>query len=507
MKVKIKGGMLSFFYFALSLVSLIAVSACSSDAFNSETKRRNPGIQSPKPIEDVSGANPAPQINLIQELGNCEQVDACEQQNFEIQNPNPHTINSLIVADSENFTRPDILNAPIVKFEVNNIDQNSIQNITYSYSKKDFIGNTIIQTDTYNVHEDNGYYFVPIHSNKMGSGVLTSAPFETHIIKINIITDQNLTYSQDLRFFLQTNIINPVTINRSNDIVNSSYYKMDEIQNENIIDAVILKNTLPYNVSLSGNIELINKTMAFLSKTEKIQHREFNICGSSNYSDPCDYYEFTYTENQEYQAALASPFYSLRAIRGSNHIEVPTTLSMVGEYIILDFDNLELLPNEELKLELLSNFNINNTILGDHGSKKIFTGTSYCEDPNSMDCYCFYQLNQNVGYVWFVYGIMFLESIKGSIYPSCDTNHNGFAASEQNLSFSQEPEYNISLIGRKHLSQNRYSITAWLSGFDPLNNFGTLTKIMDTLEATKGFVNESVLNNNINYEGFIPGEI
>jgi hypothetical protein len=108
----------------------------------------------------------------------------------------------------------------------------------------------------------------------MGTGVLMSSPSESHIIKIKVVFDNNRTHSQDLRFFLQTNTVNPVLISRDTEISNSSYYKMDSIQSTNIIDAVMLKNTLPYNVELSGNIEVNNKTLAFLSRTSKVQHHD-----------------------------------------------------------------------------------------------------------------------------------------------------------------------------------------------------------------------------------------
>ena len=63
MKTKIRGKIVHFLYFALIFLSLIFVTACSSDAFNSETKRRNPGIQTPEPMEDSSGASPIPELS------------------------------------------------------------------------------------------------------------------------------------------------------------------------------------------------------------------------------------------------------------------------------------------------------------------------------------------------------------------------------------------------------------------------------------------------------------
>jgi hypothetical protein len=484
------------------------LSACSSDVFNSETKRRHPGVQTPIPTEDVSTAIPLPELVLSQELKNCDQTQqGCEQQNFQVSNPDPYTVNSLIVSNSENLTNTNLLNAPAIKFELKNIDQSLIQSVAYSYCKKDFFGNTIIQTDLYNIYEEEGYYYVPIHSNKMGTGVLMSSPSESHIIKIKVVFDNNRTHSQDLRFFLQTNTVNPVLISRDTEISNSSYYKMDSIQSTNIIDAVMLKNTLPYNVELSGNIEVNNKTLAFLSRTSKVQHHEFKICTQPSYSSPCDYYEHSYTNAQEYEGALGTPFYSLRILRGANYIEIPSSATVSGHEIILSFDNMEILANEEIKMELVANFNINNNLVGDHGTVNIFTGRSYCEDPSSMDCYCFYELKQTVGYIWFAYGISFMDSIRGSIYPSCNTDHPGFPVAEQNLSVAQYPSYNIALVGRKHLTNTKYSISSWLKGFDPSNNFGTLTKTMDPLESNKGFSDESALLNSMNYEGFIPGEL
>lgn len=507
MKPKSKKGTVFVFCSVPVLTVMMFLSACSSDVFKSETKRRHPEVQAPS--NDASGAIPVPELVLSQELRNCDQTQqGCEQQSFQVSNPDPYTVNSLIVSDSENFTNTNILAAPSIKFELKNIEKDLIQSVAYSYSKKDFFGNTIIQTELYNIYEEDGYYYIPIHSNRMGAGVLMSSPSENHIIRIRILFDNNRTHSQDIRFFLQTNTVNPVVISRDIEISNSSYYKMDAIESTNIIDAVILKNTLPYNVELSGDIEVNNKTLAFLNRTSRTQHHEFKECGQPSYSSPCDYYQHTYTNAQEYQGAIGSPLYSLRILRGNSYTEIPTSASISGEQIILSFDNMELFANEEIKMELIANFNVNNSIIGDHGTVNIFTGTSYCEDPSSMDCYCFYQLKQTVGYIWFVYGISFLESIRGSVYPSCNnTDHPGFPVADQNLNVNQYPEYNIALVGRKHLTNTRYSINSWLKGFDPSNNFGTLTRTMDPLESTKGFTDESALPSSMNYEGLIPGEL
>ena len=486
---------------------LMILSNCGSDVFNSETKRRHPGIEVPLPTVDAEASDTIPELNLSQELKNCAQSEGCEQQDFQTTSLDPYAINSLIVADSDRFTNTNVSSAPSLKFEINNIDKSLVQSVAYSYSKKDILGNIIIQTDFYNLYEQDEYYSVPIHSNKMGNGVLVSAPFESHIIKVKVIFNQNKTYTQELKFFLQTSTANPVTIIRNDSITDSSYYKMDMVQASNVIDSVTLKNTLPYEVELSGNIELNNKTLAFLNKNSKIQHRQFRVCSNSNYSNPCDYYEHTYTNEQDYEGATTSPLYSLRILRGNTYIEIPTSPSMIGEQVILDFNELGLFANEEINLELIANFNLNNSIIGDHGNINIFAGTSYCEDPSSMDCYCFYQVRQTVGYLWFISGVSFLESIRGSIYPACNTNHTGFTAVDQNLSVNQYPEYSIDLIGRAHSTSTKYTVTAWLSGFNPSNNFGTLTKTMDPLESTTGFIDESAIANSINYDGFIPGEL
>ncbi|MEI6093675.1 MAG: hypothetical protein WCQ47_08390 [bacterium] len=173
---------------------------------------------------------------------------------------------------------------------------------------------------------------------------------------------------------------------------------------------------------------------------------------------------------------------------------------------------MELQGYENIKIDLVAQFNFNNSLLGDHGQKNFYEGLSKCEDINEPEkCFCFYLPIKQSFYsepaadlYYFIPDAMMLM-LKSYIYPDCGTINTTFLF--QGLVPTTYPETTLSLAGRHHLTNTSYSITSWLKNYEDLDPLGTTSKTMDPLESIKGFTDYTTIDMGESYQGYVPGTI
>ena len=490
-------------------LSTILLQNCAMDSMSSYQQRR-----AASDTGATDAAIQTPTLTVDQDVINCSNSSNCHLEEIQSSTPSTSNVNSLIVAESDIITGSNINLAPAIKFQINALDATSISSVSYSYTKKDALGNIVVQTGNTPIYAQEGSYLVPIHSSNLGSSILTSAPYEQHLLHIIITASDNLVYSSDIIFHLSTHITNPIVFDRDPAILNSTYYKMNEDNNTFIIDTVSIQNTLPYAVTFNGSITVKNKTIAFLSDAKKIQDKTFV---PKEYYPPYyynyDLYNWFTTSETTYKSAIATPSYLLKIHRGTNTIEeVPITIQSDNDQSVLSFNHLELQGSEQTKIDVLAQFSVNNSLLGDHNPKTFYEGLSECETINNPEkCSCFYlpikksfssEILADIYYMVPNTQMMMLDT---QTYPSCSNINPSFIY--ESLFPVIYPEDNLALAGRDHSTNTSYTVTSWLKGYEDLDPIGTTAKTMEQIEATKGYVDYTTVDLNESYQGYVPGII
>lgn len=493
-------------------ISLLALlSACSAPGSDGSQKKRTLKIPYPAIEEQNVLEITKPSLSVEQEIINCSDNPKCHLESINepySNQENQYRISSVIFADSDIMVSANIQDAPAISFSLNNIDLSSIISSTLVYTKKDSLGNVIIQTAETQISDIEGEYTVPIHSSIMGSGILISAPYEKHELLIRINTNKSETHNFKIEFFISSNTINPVTIERDIELINTTYYKMDEDLPSFLIDSVIMKNTLPFNISLNGEINLNSTTIAFLTESTKIQQKSF-IPETAEY--PFDIYNWSTSTNSNYNLASASPMFLVKVEKNGVEEETPTTISYNGNGTTITIEGLEITADSTIKLKIYANMDVNNSILGNHGQKNLFVGKSLCATVNSNSkCNCFFAPtnihdSSMTALLFYNMASTTMLQIKDLFYPNCGSNvPNGFVT--QQLSITSYPNSSIELVGRHHRTDTSYNITTWLKGYEDYEDLGSLSKTMDTIESTKGFYDYAQVNTALGYQGYIPGQ-
>ncbi len=498
----------------LSMLALFA--GCSSPGNDGSQAKRNLQIPSPSPAPTVETQPTLPILNpgllIDQEIENCTDNPKChlETNNEAYSNDNsPYRINSVIFADSDLMTGINTQEAPIIKFSLKEIDPASVTSSTMTYIKKDSLGAVLVQTSETQITGVTGSYTVPIHSSTLGSGILISAPYEKHTLLIKLVTNSGQNHSFEIDFFLSSNTTNPVIIERDPLITDSSYYKANEDLQSFLIDAITLENTIPFTVSLNGDINLNNTTIAFLSETSATQHKTF-IPETPGYH--FDTYNWFTTANTTYNLSTAFATYTIKTVKDGVEEEVPATISYNGLETLLSVSGLEIAGSQKIKLNIYANVDINNSILGNHGQQTFFVGKSLCSSMSvNASCNCFFtpkNINDSSANGTWFYNIAAINllTIQNLYYPSCGSSVPSGSLTQQ-ISIVNYPANAVSLIGRHHKTEAKYTITTWLKGYENYDDLGTTSRTMDTLDITKGFVDYTQVNTAMGYQGYIPGQI
>lgn len=502
--MKIRLLMLSLFLFVIQ--------NCANDSLASYQKRRGTSLDDTASTDETTRS-----VGLIlnQSVINCSDNPKCHLEEIQNISQNEHSIKSLIVADSDLLSSTNINISPTLSFSISGIDDSSITSVSYSYTKKDALGKIIIQTEDNLIHAQDGFYYIPINSKTLGTGILSSVPHEQHLLSLKIKSSDNNIYSDYISFSLLSQMTNPISFDRATDILSSSYYKMDEDENSYIIDSIELKNTLGYTTTVSGTINIYNQTISFLSNVEKQQKKVFV---SKEYYAPYYYnydrYNWYTNPIQTHKTAIATPSYILKIRRGTNTVEeIPINIQSNNEASLLSFNKVELQGFENVRLDITVQFNINNSLLGEHGQKNFYEGFSMCEYINEPEkCYCFFlpvkqSFNSEfAANIYYSFPNAIMLGLKDIIYPACGAFAQSTYISQQLFPVTY-PETILSLVGRHHLTNTSYTITSWLKGYEEIEDLGTTSKTMDPLESQKGFVDYTVINLGESYQGYIPGVI
>jgi len=478
---------------------------------------QEPTQQFPQEADPAPGAPqlPTPALNVDQEILNCDDnSQQCHTQEitdpFNDPNGIRHRINSLmIVTDNSILTNVNTGLAPAISFQIQDLTDENINSLTYSYEKRDSLGNVLAQNTPQTLYKTNNSYIIPIHSNTLGVGVLTSAPYEKHIITIRIVRSDNHIFSHDIEFYVYSHAPNPVLFDRKSDILNSSYYKMDANSEDFTIDMIEVQNTLPYPVTTSGNIHVSNTTLAVVSDTTHQQQK--NFIPKINFY-PWDSYGMHTIQSIKYYQAAAVPIYSIKVHRGANEEFIPITATYSGNEIVLVYNNLYLQGNEKIQMDVMIHVNTNNSVLGGHGQTAFYEGTTLCNNPTpTSSCFCFYfplyhyfphQSQADLYYGPQLCGIYY-SPYQSTYYPNCASSPGQCAS--KNLDITYYPEDLYQLVGRHHLTNTTYVITSWLKDYENYDELGTTTKTMDPLEIIKGYVNYGAIDHSQSFSGYMPG--
>jgi hypothetical protein len=466
-------------------------------------------LTSPSEAAPTSEVVNVPAIVLEQELKNCAGDQQCRLEPL-AGTPEALRINSLIIAGSDALNAQNIGSAPTIRFSITGVDSSNIDSVSYTYIKKDSLQNIIVQSEEKPVRTDSGFYSIPLHISTLGSSIMTSAPYDQHILSINIRTAsdrQNYTY--DVGFSLLSSYENPVLLNRSTSIADSSYYKMDQDLSDFIIDSVDLSNTLSYAVTVGGSISINNNTVAILSNTHQTQNKTF-LPHAQYY--PWNQYIMTTGTYTEYHQAVASPIFSVFVVRdGGTPEEIAVTAQPGVNSVILSFSNLTLQGNEKVRMDISIHVDTNNSLLGPQGQEAFFEGQTVCSNVTTASkCSCFYYVPdlhvQNMMFYSITLCGAFMNALENIFYPNCNDPQPSYCL-QQFLNVVYYPENLLALVGRDHKTDASYTITSWLKGYENLDELGSSTKTFDTLQTTKGYVDYASINPSLSYTGYIPGHV
>ena len=493
--------------FLVFLCSALLFSCAAYDGLGSPS-RKVQALTTPEQTTTVE--EKTPQIILDQELQNCTNNPSCRLEPLG-ESTNPLRINSLIVAEADVLGSQNINDSPAIRFTISGVDNSDIESVSYTYLKKDSLENIVVQLDTKPVAMNDNVYSIPLNISNLGSGIMTSAPYEKHVLRTKIKTiPEGKTYTYDIEFTLLSSYQNPVTLNRNSTILDSSYYKMDQDLSDFIIDRVDLSNTLPYAVTVAGNITVSSNTTAILSNTHRVQQKA--AIPHSQYYYPWDQYAMTTGTNVEYSQAVAAPIFRLFITKNNGTPqEISTTVSPGATYSTLSFSDLTLQGNETIKMDVYIHVDINNSLLGAQGQETFLEGQTICENvtPTSA-CGCFYYVPDQHTQNPLIYGIagcgIFMAMLNGKFYPNCDAPQSN-SCFQKFLEVVQYPQSFLELVGRDHKTSTSYTITSWLHGYEALDELGSSTKTFDPIHVTKGYVNYSTISNSLRYTGYIPGHV
>ncbi len=491
----------------LITLTLLVLSSCS--VYDDAGSSRKHQLAGPEEATAVSKDKQVPVIALEQELKNCVDTPLCRLEPLGAE-AEELQINSLIVAEAEALNAQNIADAPTIKFSIDNIDSTDIEAVTYTYIKRDSLQNVIIQSEEKPLIVENGYYSLPIHLSTLGGGIMTSAPYDQHLLSIRIRTAMDKqTYSYNIKFNLLSSSQNPVLLNRSLSIMDSSYYKMDQDLDDFVIDSIELLNTLAYPVTVSGSINVNNSTVAILSNTHHIQNKTF-MPHAQYY--PWDQYIMTTGTYLEYHQALAAPTYRVLIIRdsGINEELSVTTQAGVNAYT-LNFSDLTLQGNEKIRMDLIIHVDTNSSVLGPQGQEPFFEGNTICDNVTiTSKCSCFYYTPDKNVQNMVIYGPTlcgaYMNNLNNLYYPNCNDPQPGYCL-QKFLDIVYYPQNLLTLVGRDHRTDASYSITSWLKGYEALEELGSSTRSFDTIQVTKGYINYSSINPSLSYTGYIPGHV
>lgn len=491
--------------------ALLLITGCTPGNDGSQ-RHRSPKIPYPASDAQVTTTSASPSLIVEQEILNCTDDPKCHTE--EINEPftgsaSQYFINSIIFPDSDMMSGANVQTAPAIIFEVKDLDITTISNTMMKYEKKDLLGNTQVQTAETAISGDNGRYNVPIHSSFLGSSILLSSPHDRNILHIRICTSEGKNHDFEIVFFLSSNTVNPVTLERDPQIIESPYYKMNEDLQSFLIDSINMENTLPLPVSISGEINISNTTIGVLRETSRQQGKTF-ISDTSLY--PYDTYNWFTTPVYNYSSASAAPTYTVKIERNGTEEEIVVSSSYNGMESVLGYSELLLEGNQKIKMNVYANLVINNSVLGNHGQQNFFEGRSLCSTLTiNSSCACFYapvNINSDSlsAMVFYNAASAALVTIQNNYYPNCGANVPNATLTQQ-LYIVNHPASSISLIGRIHRSDLKYTVTTWLNGYEDQDDLGTLAVTMDTLEAVKGNTNLGLVDPSLSYQGYIPGQI
>jgi len=490
--------------FFLILPSVLLFSCSAYDGIGTESRRVQ---QLTEPEETTPAEELVPQITLNQDVKNCTESSICRLEALGDQS-NPLRINSLIVTEADALNTQNINNAPAITFSISGVERSNIESVAYTYIKKDSLENILVQLEEKPVTTNDETYSIPIHVSNLGSGIMTSAPYDKHTLSIKIkMLPNSKTYTYNLEFSLLNSYQNPITLTRNNTIMDSSYYKMDQDLSDFIIDSIDMSNTLPYAVTISGNISVNSETKAILSNTHRVQLKT-GISRPQYY--PWDQYAMSTLTSIEYHQAIAEPTFKLLVTKSNGTSEeIATTITSAESYSTLSFDNLTLQGNETIRMDVYIHVDTNNSILGAQGEETFLEGQTICPNVTTTSmCKCFYYVPDQHTQNQLMYGMLgcgiFMLAMEDKFYPNCDAPQDN-ACIQKFLDVVSYPKDLLELVGRDHTTNTSYTITSWLKGYENLEELGTSTKTLDPIHVTKGYVNYSSINNSLSYIGYIPG--
>jgi hypothetical protein len=99
-----------------------------------------------------------------------------------------------------------------------------------------------------------------------------------------------------------------------------------------------------------------------------------------------------------------------------------------------------------------------------------------------------------------------MSNLSTIYYPNCNDPQPSFCL-QKFLDVVYYPQNLLALVGRDHKTDASYTITSWLKGYEDLDELGSSTKTLDTLQTTKGYVNYASINPSLSYTGYIPGHV
>lgn len=463
-----------------------------------------------KSINSAKEANPS--INIIDSVENCDNelcyLEVTSDEELNQDNTNI-SFNWLMFANTSVFFSTEEDKIPRLKFSLVNIDDDAVKKVVYKYYKQDLTGKKIYEGTQKELLKQNDAYVLRYNVVDLAPALVNSFPEETQNIEISIIDTNNTKYTYLIKFKLKSLEIEAIHVARSLNIMSLPYYN-DFIPNDSgefLLDKIEITNTQNRNFILNGSLFLDNKTNALVNLKNKEQ-RIINL-GKPNQYYPNDIYEWSIVNdtNSSYRKVSANPNYILKLQRG----EVLEDLNFMieetdtGKQVIIK--NLEIDSNESLNLLIFARFNINDTLLGTHGSKKFYTGLSFYNslmDPLMCNYFYTYDVYSGTGSnlnrsLYYFSANSYIYMLSERLYPNC-----GEIPSVLNKTVHEEyaPENVVNLTGRRHSFNHQIYLEVKESGYDG-EGFQTINKTFDFIEVKEGNYEESLINYDYIYSGYV----
>jgi hypothetical protein len=444
---------------------------------------------------DVSKEEKLPSINIDKNIYNCES-ELCYIQKVNTSNEETNTYQNnfdIAVIDTSLITNEDISLSPYIKFKIENLKLNYINEISYIYEKQDYFGNTVNKTEKKSLAKELDFYKIPIHTNIMGSGILNVSPNEKNLIHIKVIDVNGSIFIKTFEFKLMSFLNKAIEIERNPNLIHENYYSFENpFSNEKqLIESIKITNLLNEKILINSDVELLNHTHAIVSKVNK--NNNYSLIVQETQFFPYNIYKWQVTEEVEKNILVkAFGIYEIEILRSNEESEeLPIELKEENGISILSFKNLYLNENEEVFLNIYSYFDINNNIVGPKETKTFYTGTSRQKEFNRLNECISYSHSTNYGcdsmgcnIAIMSIDLAFLTSNVEKTYPNCD-----FTSSSQTLFKATEEKYNLNLIGRSHKSQISYKTDVFLNDFNELSPIYNTYKTMPILQSETGSTN------------------